>query len=783
LPFLLGEADAVARAKKELSSGSQKGSRAYTRAEDVKRYRPWLLASLVPIFVGGLALYLPRDNKQLLTSVHAWTASGSIAEALPGQVLSGETPFSKSTEDALYWIATPEIGDGSGRLVSQTVPAPGWTTFTVTGDLTRPGNHVYLELPEENKRIRVTAQTQPECWRRVTMALPGDWVGKPVRMILEASSRDTYDVVGISNPRALASGSVLLSHLRALAVLPVCVISLLLFLLPGLPLAARLAAGGVIATSRVVVVAVLFGCLAGYLTFWAYFCHRIFGYCFGGLVLVGGAALCAAALWRGSRTRPLILSVDVATPLALTVLVALFYVSLWHSVNLWIPFHLTPRLHFLDFVLLQDNIIPYFFADPLYKGDDPRQFMPEWQSSDRPPLQAGILLLQMPLGYLVGQPLPVSLIFSCALQCVWVPALWEFWTAAGLQRRRAGLALLLVILTGFMLVNSVFTWPKLLSAALTLSAISLAWFHRSPPHTDHPAIRASLWGLAAALAFLSHGGVAFTLLPFGLFLLLPRYYPGLLRLALAAGVFLVTVFPWNLYQKLYEPPGTKLIREHLAGKSKTWDDSRPMWVNLLDAYKDLGPGEILANKWANVEVLFRASEQPGEDHYPWPPHGSPKPWPVDAISLRRCEFLCLFWAPGLLNLGWIAAAVLAWRRPPVLDRTLGIAAPALALASIVVWVLLMFGPGTTVVHQGSYATMLLLFASLAAWLAVLPGRLLYVVLIAQGILFSVTWLFTSPANNYGLPNPFLIVGAIVFFALLCRLCLGAASSTESVGAG
>jgi hypothetical protein len=749
----------------------------------VKRYAPWLLASLVPILVGGLALYLPRDDKQLLTRLHAWSATGSIAEALPGLVYSGETPFSKSAEDALYWIATAEIGDGAGRLVSQTVPAPRWITFTVTGDLMRPGNDVYLELPDENRRLRVTAQTQPECWRRVTTALPGDWVGKPVRMVLEAGPRERNDVVGVSNPRALASGSVFVSHLRALVVLPVCVVSLLLFLLPGLPLAAHLAARGVIASSRVVVVAVLLSCLAGYLAFWAHFWHRTFGNCFVGFVLIGGAALCVAALRRGSRTRRVMFSADVTTPLALTALVALFYVSLWHSVNLWIPFHLTPRLRFLDFVLMQDNIIPYFFADRLYTGVDPRQLMPEWQSSDRPPLQAGILLLQLPLGYLVGQPVPCSLIFSCALQCVWVPAVWEFWTAAGLQRRRAGLALLLVVLTGSMLVNSVFTWPKLLSAALTLNAISLAWFHGSQPLAGRPAVRASLWGLAAALAFLSHAGVAFTLLPFGLFLLLPRYYPGLLRLAVAAGVFLVTVIPWSLYQRLYEPPGTKLIREHLAGKSATWDDGRSMWVNLLDAYKDLGPREILANKWSNVEVLVRASERPGEDHYPWPPHGSPNPWPLEAISLRRCEFLCLFWAPGLLNLGWVAAVVLIWRRPPAIDRTLGVAAPALALASVVAWVLLMFGPGTTVVHQGSYATVLLLFASLAAWLTALPGRLPYVVVVAQGILFSVAWLFTSPANNYGLPNPFLIVSAIVFFAILCRVCHAPAHSGESVGVG
>jgi hypothetical protein len=106
------------------------------------------------------------------------------------------------------------------------------------------------------------------------------------------------------------------------------------------------------------------------------------------------------------------------------------------------------------------------------------------------------------------------------------------------------------------------------------------------------------------------------------------------------------------------------------------------------------------------------------------------------------------------------------------DSTLGLVVPALVLASVSVWVLLMFGPGTTVVHQGSYASVVLLFLSLAAWLSALPGRLPFIALGAQGILFSVTWLLTSPANNYGLANPFLIGSAVASFGILSWLALG-----------
>jgi hypothetical protein len=733
------------------------------------------------MFVGGLALYLPRDERQLLTNPGNWRPTGSVRRVTPERqlVYSDEPAFRRWQEDALYWETAMDSGDGSGRLTSTPFEAPGWITFTVTGDLTRPGNDVYLQLTGENKRIRVSAQTLPH-WRRVTLALPAEWVGKRMEVVLEAGPRGKGDVIGVSNPRALTSGTVLVSHLRALAVVPACLLSLALFMLPGLPVAARLAVRGVVTPARIVIVAGIIGCLAGYLTFWAYFWWPLAGQCIGAIVLLGGAALCVVDLRRGRPTRSLILSANIGIPLALMALVALLYLSLWHSVNLWIrneASQLTPRMRFLDFVLNMDYVIPFYFADGLHTGADPRRILVEWQSSDRPPLQAAILLVQYPVGLLVKDPRSWSFVLGCVLQSLWVPALWEFWQSAGLPRRKAGVALLLVVLTGFALVNSVYTWPKLLAGALTVNAISLALFHRET-RSPHPLARSALWGLAAALGFLAHGGVAFTLLAFGAFLLLPRYFPGFLSLTVAACAFLMTVIPWSLYQSLYDPPGTKLLQEHLAGVTDPQLMSRPVWANLQDAYRSLTPGEIMANKWANVEVLFRASEHPGSDHFPWPPLGQPKPWPVDGPSLRRCEFLCFFWAPALVNFGWLAAAALALHRPPVLNPTLGFTAPAIALVSVAVWVLLMFGPGTTVTHQGSYASLLLLFAALAAWLVALPGWLPYTLLVAQGILFSVTWLFTSPANDYGLANPLLIGAALLSFGLLCRVALGKAETVS-----
>jgi hypothetical protein len=106
-----------------------------------------------------------------------------------------------------------------------------------------------------------------------------------------------------------------------------------------------------------------------------------------------------------------------------------------------------------------------------------------------------------------------------------------------------------------------------------------------------------------------------------------------------------------------------------------------------------------------------------------------------------------------------------------MDGTLGFVVPGLALASVAAWVLLMFGPGSTMVHQGSYATVLLLFAPLAAWLTTLPGWLPSTLLTVQGVFFAAGWLVTSPANQFGVPNALMIPWAAFFFVALTRTAL------------
>jgi hypothetical protein len=742
----------------------------------MKRLGLWVLLPLLFIAVAAaVALSLSQEERPLLTSGSSWHPSGYFR---PLNSLKKSEVFADGAA-AIYWRVPPEfattstgerrmIGDGSGKLTSDPFIVPTCVRFMVIGDLTRPGNDLYFRRVADGKHYPVRARADGYFWRRLTLALPSDWVGKQVQLVAEAAPREPANWFGVTNPTALSYGRILLPQVRALAWLPVCALGLILFLLPGLPLAGRLARLGVLEPYLVLPAAIVLSCLGGYLTFWAYFFNRVAGLAVGWAVLIGGAVACIFELRASRSSRSPLLSIDVLIPLALMALVGAFFLCLLLSVDQGVTYELDIRIHLLEFVLAYDNELPFIFANSLYNGLDPRAIAPGWQSSDRPPLQAGLLLLQLPFAHWTPNPAEYALVVGSAMQCAWVPAVWSLWAAAGLPRRRAAVALLLVTLSGFALVNTLFTWPKLLSAALVVVAVTIALIGRPGRETVWPLTKAALFGLASALASLSHAGVAFTLLPLGLFLLLPRYYPGFTRLVAAGAVYAVVLCPWLLYQQLYDPPGNKLLRQHLAGDSTSWSEDKSLSRNLLDAYRRLSMGEILHNKIENVRMLFMASQT----QYGWPECGIPAEWPLDTIGFRRCDFMCLFWSLGLLNAGWFAAAAGWWRRPPVLDPGLGFTVPALGLSAVVVWILLMFGPASTVIHQGSYATFLLLFASLAAWLATLPRILPYVLLVAQGTIFAIGWVFTCPALEFGVPDFVMIPLALFFFVALVRVAVG-----------
>jgi hypothetical protein len=504
-------------------------------------------------------------------------------------------------------------------------------------------------------------------------------------------------------------------------------------------------------------------CLLGYAVFWAYFASPTLGRV-AALIALGASLL---LLLPAGGPEGSALAAEVRTPLLLMALVGLFFVLADRAVAL--PDEDSEdhiRFRFADRLLFVDCDLPFYFAESLHDGDDPRALFGDWRSSDRPPLQTGLFLMQSWLRGWGPEPWCSYHLLGCVAQSTWVPAVWGLCRLLRLPRRRCGMVVLLVAFNGFTLVNTVYCWPKMLAGALALFALA-ALVLGSRSASRWPSVLA---GAAAALALLAHGGAIFTLLAVALFALTPSLFPGWRSGLGGVAVAAALLAPWLVYQKWYDPPGNRLLKWHLAGVIDI--DERTVGQTLFDAYRGTPSTELFKKRIVNSEWLFLETERdPG-----YPANFGSDLRPEGAASLlvrfRDAQLRHLFPALGLLNLGWFVFLWRLGRRGAAQDRAdrflLGV-----GLTGVLIWLLLLFRAGGAMLHHASYADVLLLMTGLAALLCRRDAVPAYLLLAAQTLVFLLAWLFTTPTLTPGVPNGSLVSAAAVCFVLLLGVALDA----------
>lgn len=712
----------------------------------------WLrrLATLLIILclaAAGAVLVLPAESPEAFAAdPSAWHATG------PFRPVDPSPDFVRSDSRAeLYWSAKfagrPEVG----QLTSPAFDAPPVVSLLVQGDLTGFSGALGIERLDGGEKIRIAVLGNPIAWRPVVRCLPPSWWGKPVRLVAVARLASQLDSFGVSNLHGLSALDLIQRQLRPVFLLPLWLACAAIFLAPGLVGALGFVRRAQLHPGAAVGAAVVLSCLLAYLVFWAYFASpRLGAVC--GVVLAGcGVAACGVLASGRWPFRATLAKADVSSPLLLFAVVGLFDQALLHSVDLGLPPTAQPRMRFLEYNLPGDNDLPDVFATRLANGDDPRVLWGDEHSSDRPPLQAAVVLGQRAAAGLVGVPLVQHYqTLGSVLQCAWVPAVWALCRLGGLGRPRTRIVVVLIALGGFTVVNSVYVWPKMLAGGLAVYASALALW---PRVTGRRWMWALLTGAAAALALLAHGTAAFTLIPLAVVLMTRVRMHGATALLTAAMVGAALMVPWSAYTVYFDPPGNRLLKYHLAGAPQR--DPRTTWEAIRAAYDVIGFKGAVANKAMNVWVLL--FENPSALYFGYPHDANtPLAW-ADWKGLRRREFHNLFFGLGSLNLGWliICAGKLNPRARELVHVLLGLAG-----LNLLLWLVLMFGPGTTVLHHGSYACILLFAAALAA--SVTSVRITYtrLILALQVTDLALVWLLTSPAHAFGLPNPGMIVAAL-----------------------
>jgi hypothetical protein len=519
-----------------------------------------------------------------------------------------------------------------------------------------------------------------------------------------------------------------------------------------------------------VVALVAIGAL-GYLAFWLWFFEpqlgRIFSLCLpiaAALFLIWIVPRFDAA--GRSTLKALLAPVGLIGAAALLVLSTGFVFG-----GLETPFN-TAGARF-SHLLPADNILPYLFAEGIRTGHVPKPLSGDWLSSDRPPLQTGIVLSQSV--YLSHPRWLQYTVISVILQSLWIFALWLFLAAFDLDSRAIGLALTVCILSGFVFLNSFYVWPKLLAGAYMLGFSGILLAGRFMPVLRETTLLPLFAGALAALGLLAHGGSVFAVFGIILTLFSLRRRIGIRALLLIGITCFCLYLPWMLYQKLYDPPGDRLLKLHLAGVANV--DSRPLVQVFTSAYKSLGFHEFLKNKLANVHAvadhqteywlgIFQLLRQMA--------HSGPNTAALLAQTSGALRGLCFFFfVPnlGFLVLGPVSLVLGIHQRYRSREwKTAAILWLYIALTATI-WCLVMFIPGMTVIHTSTYAMILLAFAgsilalwAVSPWLAVLVGSLQ----IEINVLLFVS--FLKPDTPFGALTPSSLRFGTMTLALLSLVC-------------
>lgn len=539
----------------------------------------------------------------------------------------------------------------------------------------------------------------------------------------------------------------------ALLLTLLCVAELLLFLLPGLAVASIILRKRQCAGIDALIVTIAASATCGYLAFWIYFADKTTGEAFSYGAMAASIAVLGFTVRR--KYPRFFLNSDWAVPLSLAFCLGLFYLSLLYLfVNPVKAGVDVANVRFFWDTRAGDNIIPFIFAERIFDRAPIRPFCcGDWLSSDRPPLQAGIFLLQRPLRIAGNTGLQYQ-VLGTMLQCLWACGVWSSLRTLGANARRITQAVGLLAFSGFVFYNNVYVWPKLLAATFILFVFSLLT-RAVLAGRSLTRFEVTLAATCFVLALLAHPGSAFSV-PVIIVLLIwrRRNLVSVRNAALAVVIVLAGFVPWTLYQRFYDPPGNRLLKMHLAGVIPT--DDRGAIQTLRDSYGQLSARSLVRNKWENVTMLI------GKD-----------PFAISGDGARVAQREYIWSAIGVLNLGWIAAAISLFRRRQSAHLPHARVMIAAALINLLAWCTVMFGPAQTFTEHGSYADILLLSLGLIGFLLIAPRWILMALLAMQAINLVLVWVIFRPIS-FVLPTRAVVAPSLQWPMLALAVVVGGA---------
>jgi hypothetical protein len=470
-------------------------------------HRHW---TFVAVCIGAVLLLpaaLDRPKYEKYLSATRWETDGAfVANGQPNA--RGFPLHVLRSPDARFWRNyTPQKGVVPGQLRSAAfVLHTDRVIIPVVGFPNAKDAGIYVESETDQRRFWVRDGATHVEWQPFTLSLPKSLTNTPVRLIAFSKSPLAYVGVGTPYfrtnraPPGLAFSKIFIAAFSSVAYL------LLLFFAPFYWLTRFKAFTPM---ERVLASFLITSALSFPLFFLAFYFPSV-GRLFAHLWLL----LSGLLLWKAAITRSY-LRWSATPKQCLLILVALtvFQGFFLFSFNM-VSVDYTANYLFYPASWSTDNQIPTTTARLLAQGTILSEWrFGSWRLSDRTPLLASLLYPAAVVTRDFADHLDRSItsmtlqICGFGIQNCWLLPAWIIFRRVRFRWHECVLAALLLAATPFIFFNSVYIWPKLLTATFCLAQyLYLVPLSRkfALPHR----IRSALGGTAGALAILSHAASA-----------------------------------------------------------------------------------------------------------------------------------------------------------------------------------------------------------------------------------------------------------------------------------
>lgn len=415
-----------------------------------------------------------------------------------------------------------------------------------------------------------------------------------------------------------------------------------------------------------------------------------------------------------------------------------------------------------------DNWVPKIFADQLWAGFVKTPMFSDWLSSDRPPLQTGINLLAYPL---VRTGVSYQLI-SSYLQALIILPVFVLVRELGLNKMQFWVVLGMLT-SSLLIVNTLFVWPKLVSATFVLIVYILLITEQSRKYSSKFVITTT--GVATAMAMLSHGGAIFPLIAIYTVALFTSLKNTRLHLTVSGLLSIFLYVPWMMYQKYIDPPGNRIAKWHLAGDTGVNDLST--WSAIQNAYQHLSFQSWFDGRLVNFETLFSYWNV----IHQWvvialSPALSGKQ--IDAFHDQGFFFLfnsLWFFSPIFIMPIFLLIAILNKHVSPEAIKLF-----VVVTFCTIIWSILIFMPGSTSIHHGSYFLWIGLYIYSCFMLSYINNKILVIACVTNVFFFLRFYVFDVVTRNVINEKAYIIIVGIIFLCLVVSLILARKSSMTRV---